>query len=126
MCGGTQVLANGDNVDAHTSKVNQSSFGFFKGFAHSHNETRFCREVGSLGTSKHRQRACIASTRAHRTLQPCHRFDVVVQNIGLHGKQNVESIGSLHIGNESFNTRQWRYFTNCSNTLRHVQHAAIG
>jgi hypothetical protein len=95
--GGSQVLPNGDNVDANVGKVGQHSNNFVVCFAHTHNQTRFHRKTSRSAPRQHRQASCVPSTWTYGTLQSWNSFHVVIEHVGSRIDQHIERCSTASV-----------------------------
>ena len=80
--GRPQVLAQRDDVDTYRPQVGQGAEHFVALLPHAEDQPGLGDEAGVLGPGQHSQTAGITRRGSHRALEPGHRLEVVVQNVG--------------------------------------------
>ena len=102
VAGGSQVLADGDDVDAHRGEVGQQTVDLLHGLAEADHQTRLDGEASRLRPSEHRQAAGVPGRGSHGALQTGHGLDVVVEHVGARIEQQLQrrivALGIAHQG----------------------------
>ena len=101
--GGTEVLADGEDVELLRGHVAEGGgdLGFL--FANAEHDARFDDETGGLGAAQELERALVLRLRADGLLQAGYGLDVVVENVGLGVEDGLEVLpAAFEIGDEDF------------------------
>ena len=125
--GGTQVLPEGDDVDADVAQVDEGPAHLVGSLAHAEDQTRLGDEPGGRRPPEDGQAAGVGRRRPDRALQACDRLQVVVQHVGPRREDHIEGGRlTLAVGDEHLDRGARRAPANGPNHLGEPLGATVG